>query len=106
MSPNIQIEARLLLLSAASGVGLAALYGILRLWRYLVPHGWLWTGLEDLAYWIFSGFAVFYLLYRENDGALRLYVVGTVLFTMAVCDGAGRSICAKVLKKRKRCFRM
>lgn len=102
MSPGIVMEARLLLLSAAVGAGLAALYGILRLWRRLVPHGWLWTGIEDLAYWIFSGFSVFYLLYRENDGALRLYVVGTVLAVMAACGAVGRSICAKVLKKRRR----
>lgn len=106
MSPNIEIEARLLLLSAASGAGLSLLYGALRLWRRLVPHGWLWTGLEDFAYWVFAGFAVFYLLYRENDGVLRLYVVGTVLLTMAACDRLGRSIFTKVLKRRRRCFKM
>lgn len=106
MSPNIQMEARLLLLSIAAGVGLAVLYGLLRLWRRIVPHGWLWTGLEDFAYWTFAGFAVFYLLYRENDGALRLYVIGAVLATMAACDGAGRAIYRKVLKKRKGCFKI
>jgi len=106
VSLNIQVEARMLLLSVAFGAGLSVLYDLLRLWRCLLRHSWLWTGLEDLAYWIFSGFAVFYLLYRENDGALRLYVIAVILLTMAVCDAAGRhisrSVFGKLLKKRKR----
>lgn len=106
MSPNIQIEARLLLFSLGAGAALDGLYWGLRLLRRVIRHGWLMVGIEDLAYWIFAGFSVFYLLYRENDGALRLYVVGSVLLSMAVCDAAVRSILEKVLKKTKKCFKM
>ncbi len=106
MSPDIETEARLLCLSIAVGLGLAAVYGVLRLFRWLAPHGWFWVGIEDFIYWVFSGFAVFYLLYRENDGALRLYVVGSVLASMALGGRLCRAILQKVLKKAGGCFRI
>lgn len=106
MSPDIHFEARLLMMGVAAGAGLMALYDLLRVFRLLVRHGWLWIGLEDLGYWIFSGFAVFYLLYRENDGALRMYVIGTVLLAMVVYDRLCSVFFRKVLKKIGRCFRI
>lgn len=106
MSPNIQMEARLLLLSMAAGAGLMALYDVLRLLRLVLPHSWLLVGVEDMLYWIFAGFAVFYLLYRENDGGLRFYVIGTVFLAMVVYDRICSSFFLKLLKKAGRCFRI
>lgn len=106
MSPNIQMEARLLVISLLTGAGLMALYDVLRMFRLLVRHGWLWTGAEDFCYWVFSGFAVFYLLYRENDGALRLYIIGTVLLAMVVYNRLCSVNFLKLLKKAVKCFRM
>lgn len=106
MSPDIQIEARLLALSILTGAGLMALYDVLRLLRLLVRHGWLLVGVEDLCYWVFSGFATFYLLYRENDGALRLYVIGAVLLSMVVYDRVCSVNFLKVLKKAGRWIRI
>ena len=100
MSPGIHFEIRLLILGVAAGAGLMALYDLLRLFRALVPHGWLWV--EDLLYWIFAGLAVFYLLYEENDGALRLYVISTIFLTMIVYDRLCSTILRKVLKKIRR----
>ena len=102
MSPGIHFEIRLLILGVAAGAGLMALYDLLRLFRALVPHGWLWVGVEDLLYWIFAGLAVFYLLYEENDGALRLYVIITIFLTMIVYDRLCSTILRKVLKKIRR----
>ena len=104
MSPNIQIEARLLAVSMGVGAGLMALYDVLRLLRLILRHSWLATGLEDLAYWSFAGFAVFYLLYQENDGSLRFYVIGTVLLTMVLYDRICSTNFFKVLKKLAGCF--
>lgn len=106
MSLNIQTEARLLMISIATGAGLMAIYDVLRIFRLLVRHGWLWIGVEDFLYWIFSGFATFYLLYRENDGALRLYVIGSVLLAMIVYDRLFSANFLKLLKKAGRCFRI
>lgn len=102
MSPGIHFEIRLLILGVAAGAGLMALYDLLRLFRALVPHGWLWVGVEDLLYWIFAGLAVFYLLYEENDGALRLYVISTIFLAMIVYDRLCSTILRKVLKKIRR----
>ena len=102
MSPGIHFEIRLLILGVAAGAGLMALYDLLRLFRALVPHGWLLVGVEDLLYWIFAGLAVFYLLYEENDGALRLYVISTIFLTMIVYDRLCSTILRKVLKKIRR----
>ena len=66
-------------MSLLTGAGLMALYDVLRIFRLLIPHGFLWIGVEDFLYWIISGFTTFYLLYRENDGALRFYVLGGML---------------------------
>lgn len=106
MSSAILYEARLLLMSVLAGAGLMALYDGLRIFRLLVPHSWLFIGAEDLLYWIFSGFAVFYLLYRENDGALRIYVIGSILLTMILYDRIFSVNFLKLLKKAGRCFRM
>lgn len=106
MSPNIQTETHLLLLSVATGAVLMAAYDVLRVFRLLVRHGWLWTGIEDFIYWICAGFAVFYLLYRENDGALRMYVIVSVLLTMIIYDRICSAFFLKVLKKAGRCFKM
>ncbi len=106
MSQNIAAEAQLLLLSMATGASLMALYDILRIFRLILPHGWFWIGMEDLLYWLFSGLAVFYLLYRENNGTLRFYVIGTVLAAMLVYDRVCSIFFLKLLKKAGRCFKI
>ena len=37
-----------------------------------------WIGIEDILYWCVSGIYLFNLIYRENDGMIRIYVL---LFT-------------------------
>ena len=106
MSPNILMEARLLALSVLTGAGLMAFYDVLRIFRLVIRHGWLWVGVEDLIYWVVAGFTVFFLLYQENDGAIRWYVIGTVLLTMIVYDRCCSVFLLKWLKKTGRCFRM
>lgn len=102
MSPSIQTEARMILVSAAAGAGLMAVYDCLRIFRLLVRHSWLWVGLEDFLYWIFAGFATFYLLYRENDGGLRFCVIGGVLAAMIAYDRVFSANFMKLLKKAGR----
>lgn len=106
MSLDILTEARLLVLSVGLGAVLSAIYGVLCLFRGLLPHHWLAVGVEDMVYWLFAGFAVFYLLYRENDGSLRLCVIGVVLLLRCACCRAGRTISRKVLKKTGECFKI
>ena len=53
------------------GAVLMVSYDLLRLFRLLVPHGSLWTGLEDIFYWIYCAVMTFSLLFWENSGVVR-----------------------------------
>lgn len=99
-------EARLLLLGMAVGVVLMMAYDLIRLFRFLVPHGSLAVGLEDLCYWIWSGFFTFLFLYRENDGALRFYIIGSIFLSMLFYDRVISRNLRKFLKMVLRCIRM
>ena len=106
MSQNIQIEAQLLVLSILTGAALMMAYDVLRILRMLIPHSWAVIGVEDLLYWRVAGLLVFYLLYRENDGSLRMYVIGTVLLTMVAYDRCFSRFFLKLLKKAGRWIRI
>ena len=106
ISPDIATELHLLGASLSMGGMLSLIYGIFLLRRMVLPEKWLLTGIEDFLYWTAAGFAVFYLLYRENDGALRLYVIAVVLVTRAAGNALLLGIFGKVLKMLRRCFKI
>ena len=83
-------EARLLLHGIAVGAILMAVYDILRFLRML----------------IWSGFFTFLFLYRENDGALRFYMIGSIFLSMLAYDRIISRNLRKVLKMVLRCIRM
>ena len=70
MSLYILDEAALALMSFLLGAVLMVSYDLLRLFRLLVPHGALWTGLEDLFYWIYCAVMTFFpaLLGEQRRG--------------------------------------
>ena len=47
MSPYLTLEVRLVGMSTVLGFILMASYDFLRLFRFFVPHGRLWAGIED-----------------------------------------------------------
>ncbi len=80
MSENIRYEVQLAVMSLWTGVGLMMVYDAIRFLRIVVPHNAFWVGAEDVAYWIYSAFMTFGLLYEQSDGKLRGYVIaGTFL---------------------------
>lgn len=80
MSFFIMEEGRFLLYSIALGIGITFVYDCFRIARRVIPHGIVWVSLEDFLYWIFVSFSIFYLLYYENNGAFRWFVIlGTLL---------------------------
>ncbi len=86
MSLYIQEEAGLAALSFALVILLMISYDLLRLFRLLIPHGSLWTGLEDFFYWIYCAVMTFSLLFYENDGVLRGYVIVSAFLGMFLYD--------------------
>lgn len=104
MSATIYYELRLLAASLAVGLCLMAAYDGLRIFRVLVPHQSLWTGMEDAVYWLASSIATFLLLFCQNDGILRWYAIGGVLLGMLLYNMTVSRILLKLLKKCEKYF--
>lgn len=74
-------------------------YDLLRISRMLFPaKNWL-VSLEDFCYWIYVSVSVFSLLYRQNDGILRSYVIIGVVVGMMIYDRIISRNLLKVLQK-------
>ena len=99
-------EARLLFLGFGVGVIFMMVYDLIRLFRFLVPHRSLAVGLEDFCYWIWAGCFTFLFLYRENDGELRFYIIGSIFAAMLFYDRIISRNLRKLLKMVLRCIRM
>ena len=82
VSEGIFTEAVFLGISVLVGMGLFLLYDIFRIFRRIVPHGAIWIGVEDFCYWLLCTAAVFLMLYQENDGMIRGFAIGGVIFGM------------------------
>lgn len=93
-------------ISLLAGAWLMMCYDLLRMLRILVRHKNLWVGLEDFFYWIYAGVTAFLLLYRENDGRLRAYVIAGIFVGMVLYDRFFSRIYLKLLKKVVEWIRM
>ena len=82
ISAEILKEADVLLAAFLTGMLLLFAYDLLRIVRRLVPHKTWLIGAEDLIFWIGSALALFAMLYRENSGYIRGFVIGGVLVGM------------------------
>lgn len=69
-----------------SGLILAVLFDFLRAFRHRFPHKNRWVAAEDMAYWMFAGFFLFYLFEKYNKGVLRFYIfLGSGLGVLFYC---------------------
>ena len=84
VSPAITQEGGLLLLSFGVGVLLMLSYDILRIFRKIISHGTFFLAVEDVIYWLACSLVVFAMLYRENDGLLRWFVLAGIARGMMV----------------------
>lgn len=82
VSAGILKEADVLLISFLTGAILLVVYDLLRIIRRLIPHNNWVIGIEDVLFWIASAAALFAMLYRENSGYIRGFVIGGVLAGM------------------------
>lgn len=88
------------------GIVLMMAYDMLRLFRLFVSHAPVWTGLEDLLYWIGAGPSVFFLLRSRNEGEMRIYMIASVLIGMIFYDKTASHLLFTLLKKLKKYFKM
>lgn len=104
MSALIQYEAWLLGLSLITGAWLMLAYDTLRVFRLMIPHGPVWMGIEDFFYWMYAGVVTFMLLYEQNNGGLRAFVIVGVLAGMILYDRIISRFFFKGLKKLSKKF--
>lgn len=106
MSGRIQYEVWLMALSLVTGAWLMLAYDTLRVFRLVIRHGSFWMGVEDFIYWLYAGLVTFILLYEQNDGVFRAYVVGGVFLGMILYDRFISRIFFKYLKKIGKCLKI
>lgn len=82
ISAGILEEFQGAVLAFFAGVLLTAGYDLLRIFRRVISHGNFWIGVEDFIFWTAATFWSFYVLYRENDGNLRMYTIISMVFGM------------------------
>ena len=70
-----------------SGGLITIVYDVLRIFRRIISHNNFWIGAEDLAFWMWTALWTFSVLYRENDGNLRLYTMVFMAAGMLVYHG-------------------
>ena len=73
MKQLIAQQVQFILLMTISGMSLMAGYDVLRLVRWLFPHGQLSIAVEDILYWVIVSVPVFYLFLEFHDGIIRWY---------------------------------
>lgn len=100
------MEVRLVWMSFVLGCILMASYDLLRWFRFFVPHGRGWTGIEDFFYWIYVAVMTFLLLFYENSGIVRAYVIACVFFGMIFYDKIISRNVFHLLKKLKKWYKI
>lgn len=101
MSDYIYFEAGLAVHSFLLGVILMISYDLLRLLRLFIPHHVLAVGVEDLLYWLYCAVLTFLLLFYENSGELRGYVIAGVFLGMLLYDRLVSLNMLRMVKKGK-----
>lgn len=87
ISQEIPHQARLFLMAVVTGTGMVLVYDLFRIFRRVVKHETVGIAIEDMLFWISCAFWLFRLMYRENDGSIRGFVilgafVGMLLYTI------------------------
>lgn len=75
MSQYMHQELLLFFRTLLFGVALAVIYDCLKILRNTNGNNDALRSVEDFLYWCFSGVSLFVLLYRQNDGAIRIYAL-------------------------------
>lgn len=102
VSETIAQEGNLLLISLLCGMLFMLGYDMLRILRRIIPHGAIGMAIEDAAYWIACAVGIFAMLYQENDGLLRWFVLAGIALGMLIENGWISpwviGICVKIIK--------
>lgn len=97
MKQLIAQQVQFILLMTMSGMSLMAGYDVLRLFRWLIPHGEITIAVEDLLYWMVVSVPVFYLFLEFHDGLIRWYGLVSVFGGIVLYEyGLSRPVRSRV----------
>lgn len=68
--------------SVVVGIGITFVYDWFRIVRRVIPHRQWVVSLEDLFFWLFCTFFVFWWMYRVTNGGMRWFAVAGALAGM------------------------
>lgn len=75
MSEIVKLQGYLFLITILCGFAIGLFYDIIRIFRRIVIHpNWL-INIEDTFFWIISSLFLFIILFNQNDGVLRGFVI-------------------------------
>ncbi len=57
------------------GVALMIFYDVIRVFRCVIRHPGILVDLQDLMFWVVAAGCIFYLLFLENSGRVRMYAI-------------------------------
>ena len=76
---GIGVEAGVFLYAGLTGMTVWFFYGILICLRKIIPHTFLFVGVEDFLFWIGTSIYIFRKMYDTTYGSIRwLFVLGVV----------------------------
>ena len=84
MSGRILGEFQVVGIAVFNGAVITFVYDLIRIFRRFISHSNFWIGVEDFLFWMWTAFWSFAVLYRENDGSLRLYTILSMTIGMIV----------------------
>ncbi len=89
MSQVITGQVLFVLRTLCNGMLLMAGYDVLRLFRWMIPHGTVGVWMEDVLYWCLAALPTFWLFLSYNEGIIRWYgllglLAGAVLYETGI----------------------
>ena len=83
MEKTILNEVYFFAICAVNGFIIVMLYDILRWFRGIIKHNKIVETIEDLLYGICTGFRIFVVIYKYNDGILRAFLI--IAIALGIC---------------------
>lgn len=76
---GIEKELSVFLQAALAGNLVYLVYCVIRILRRIIKHNLFWISLEDVMFWVATGFYLFSEIYQASNGTIRWYFVLGVL---------------------------
>ncbi len=99
MEDFIVKEAWLFVDSLYTGLIIMAIYDVLRLFRNIINHKNIFISIEDFVFWNMAGIFIFSLIYSENDGRIRWFIIVGIFIGAVVYSKSFGQFLVKYLSK-------